>query len=377
MVRIRTVITVELHERAILLEDGLPVRALAPGRHVVWTLKNLSVASYDTRQLTVDMPAEHQMLMSEHDLRVVSVADHERALVKRRGKAVRWLAAGIHLVWTVDKVERTLAGGDKVRVDAIDVLLMDTGAVAADILRDEVKALVPASDYVELIVPDGHVALRTVDGAVDAELGAGRHAAWTTRRKVGLALIDLRDRVLAITGQEVMTKDKVSLRLNAAVTWKVVDARRLGSVARNAEEMIYLAAQMGLREQVAGHTLDELLGARDLLAEAVLPVVAARAQALGLAIVDIGVKDLVLPGEMKTLLNRVTEAVKEAEANVILRREETAATRSMAQTAKVLADNPLLIRLKELEAYKELAAQVGTVHVVIGSEGLSKIELKT
>ena len=74
------------------------------------------------------------------------------------------------------------------------------------------------------------------------------------------------------------------------------------------------------------------------------------APALGLEVLDPGVKDLVLPGEMKVLLNRVIEAQKEAEANVILRREETAATRSMAQTAKVLGENPLLVRLKELEA---------------------------
>ncbi|MDP2345119.1 MAG: slipin family protein [Deltaproteobacteria bacterium] len=216
-----------------------------------------------------------------------------------------------------------------------------------------------------------------VDGAVDAELGAGRHAAWTTRRKVTLTLVDMRERVLAITGQEVMTKDKVSLRLNAAVTWKVVDARRLASVARNAEEVIYLQAQLLLREQVAGHMLDELLASRDLLAEAAAPAIAARAQVLGCAVTGVGVKDLVLPGEMKVLLNRVIEATKVAEANVIQRREETAATRSMAQTAKVLADNPLLVRLKELEAWKELASQVGTVNIVMGAEGLAKLELRT
>ena len=80
---------------------------------------------------------------------------------------------------------------------------------------------------------------------------------------------------------------------------------------------------------------------------------------------------------MKTLLNRVIEAQKEAEANVIFRREETAATRSMAQTAKVLAENPLLVRLKELEAYKELAAKVGQVHLVLGEGALPQLQLKT
>ena len=102
-----------------------------------------------------------------------------------------------------------------------------------------------------------------------------------------------------------------------------------------------------------------------------------RAAALGLDVLDLGLKDLVLPGEMKALLNRVIEAQKEAEANVILRREETAATRSMAQTAKVLAENPLLVRLKELEAYKELAGKVGQVNLVLGTGVLPQLQLKT
>ena len=72
-----------------------------------------------------------------------------------------------------------------------------------------------------------------------------------------------------------------------------------------------------------------------------------RAKAFGVRIERVGVKDVVLPGEMKTLLNRVIEAEKEAAANVILRREETAAMRSLANTARVMADHPVLLRLKE------------------------------
>src|SRR5262249_53123899 len=101
-----------------------------------------------------------------------------------------------------------------------------------------------------------------------------------------------------------------------------------------------------------------------------------RATAVGLELLSFGVKDVVLPGEMKALLNRVIEAQKEAEANVIMRREETAATRSMAQTAKVLAENPLLVRLKELEAYKDLASKVGQVHVVLGEGAAGGLQLK-
>jgi hypothetical protein len=83
----------------------------------------------------------------------------------------------------------------------------------------------------------------------------------------------------------------------------------------------------------------------------------------GLELLDLGLKDLVLPGELKALLNRVIEA-QETEANVILRREETAATRSMAQTAKVSRRTRCSCTLKELEA-NELAEKVGQVNLVL------------
>jgi regulator of protease activity HflC (stomatin/prohibitin superfamily) len=377
----RSVIDIPLHERGVLVEDGVAIRALAPGRHVVWRLiTRVDVVRYDTRLLVVDMPGEHARLFDAGELATVSVGEHERAVVVRRGRPVRWLASGVHLVWTVDRVEvrRPAASGvgalelvSGVRVDVIDV-----GALGADPLRDELRALVPASDYVEAVVPDGHVALRVVDGAVDAELGPGRHAAWTVRRKVAFHVVDLRERILAVTGQDVLTKDKVSLRINVSATWRVVDARKSITVAKGVEDALYLALQLVLREVVATHALDELLARRELLVDVLGPAVRARATALGAEVGDVGVRDVILPGEMKALLNRVIEAQKEAEANVILRREETAAARSMAQTAKVLGENPLLVRLKELEAYKDIAAQIGTVHVVMGEGGLSKLELK-
>ncbi len=217
--------------------------------------------------------------------------------------------------------------------------------------------------------------MRYVDGALDAVLPAGRRAAWTAVQKVQLAVIDTRERLLQIPGQEVMSKDRVTLRLNLAAAYRVADARRLASVARAPDEILYLAVQLASRDAVAARSLDELLAAREALAEEVAKEVAARTQALGLELLRFGVKDLILPGDMKALLNRVIEAQKESEANVILRREETAATRSMAQTAKVLAENPLLVRLKELEAYKELAGKVGRLHVVLGEGSLSSLKL--
>jgi regulator of protease activity HflC (stomatin/prohibitin superfamily) len=293
--------------------------------------------------------------------------------VIRKGRAALWLGEGVHQVWTVERaVDRaTRAVLPMIRIESFDV-----SGVATRPLKDDLKAIAPASDYVEVTAPAGSVALRFVNGVLDAELPAGRHAAFTAVEKVSFAVIDLKERLLHVTGQEVMTKDRVTLRLNLSSAFRVTDARRLATVARNPDDVLYLAMQLAARDAVSSRTLDELLAAREELAKAMTSAVAERASAVGLELSELGLKDLVLPGEMKELLNKVIGAQKEAEANVIFRREETAATRSLAQTAKVLSENPLLVRLKELEAYKDLAHKVGQVHLVLGESALPKLELK-
>src|SRR5205823_12355121 len=135
----------------------------------------------------------------------------------------------------------------------------------------------------------------------------------------------------------------------------------------------YLDVQLAARDYVAGVTLDQLLEGRDAMTKFLEAQVAPRAQLIGLAVQRIGVKDVVLPGEMKTLLNRVIEAEKEAAANTIMRREETAATRSLANTARVMAEQPVLLRLKELESMKEIASHIHEVRVVVGADGLKTL----
>jgi hypothetical protein len=92
---------------------------------------------------------------------------------------------------------------------------------------------------------------------------------------------------------------------------------------------------------------------------------------LGLTIASVGIRDVILPGEMKDLMNRVTEAKKTAEANLIFRREETAAIRSQSNTAKLLADSPMLMRLRELEVLEvlEKVASAGKLNIILGERG--------
>ncbi len=367
-------IYVMVNERVFVVINGLPAQYLVPGRHTVFAwFRTVRIERVSTVNLLAELDAARLALVPAEDLALVNNAPDERAVVYRKGKAALWLGAGSHQVWTV---ERTIARETKAIVPLIKIATLDVSGVETKPLKDDVRAIAPATDYVEVTAPAGCVALRFVNGRLDAELPAGRHAAFTAIEKVTFAVIDLKERLLHVTGQEVMTKDRVSLRLNVSAAFRVTDAQRLATVARNPDDVIYLAMQLAARDAVSSRTLDELLAAREELASAMAGAVGDRAGAVGLALIELGLKDVILPGDMKDLLNKVINAQKEAEANVILRREETAATRSMAQTAKVLSENPLLIRLKELEAYKDLAHKVGQVHLVLGESALPKLELK-
>ncbi|RKH09551.1 slipin family protein [Corallococcus sp. CA047B] len=368
-------VEVAQNERLFVVVNGRAEQYLGPGRHwVVRPFQHVRFERVSVEQPLIRLDEAKLALVPEKDLQVVELGADERAILFHHGQPVQWLKRGQHQVWTAQRLPGRTGRPETptVRVERVDV----SGVVTSP-PSDEVRALIPSTDYTEATAPEGSVALRYVDGVLDAVLPPGRHAAWTVVHKVQFAVIDLRERLLHVTGQEVMTKDRVSLRLNLSAAFRVADARRLSVVSRAPDDVLYLAMQLASREAVATRTLDELLASREAVAESLFAQVKAGAENVGLELLRFGIKDVVLPGEMKELLNRVIQAQKEAEANVIMRREETAATRSMAQTAKVLAENPLLVRLKELEAYKDLASKVGQVHLVLGEGAVPTLQLKS
>ena len=181
--------------------------------------------------------------------------------------------------------------------------------------------------------------------------------------------MDLRETELQIVGQEVMTNDKVSIRVNVIVKYRIVDPVKSHETVTNLRDALYSETQMSARRFAASMTLEQMLERRNEGVDEMVERVQTRASEWGVDVLSIDLKDVVLPGEMKVILNRVIEAQKEAEANVILRREETAATRSLANTAKMLEQNPTLMRLKELEAIKEISGSVGNITVVTNELG--------
>src|SRR5690606_24084039 len=141
---------------------------------------------------------------------------------------------------------------------------------------------------------------------------------------------------------------RVSLRINLSANYQVTDAQQAVLKVKDFAAFIYRELQFGLREVVGDKSLDELLAEKDALNSAIQDGVRAKLSAHGINLLSVGIKDIILPGDMKAILNQVVEAQKEAEANLIKRREETQAMRSLHNTAKMMENNPVLLRLKEL-----------------------------
>jgi regulator of protease activity HflC (stomatin/prohibitin superfamily) len=210
----------------------------------------------------------------------------------------------------------------------------------------------------------------SVDGRLLRTLAPGLHGFWNFSRNVRVELTDLRVQELAVQGQEIMTRDKVSLRLNLSALYRVRDPVLMHERLPRHRDYLHRTLQFALRQAVAERTLDELLAAKGALEAEMQETVRGRIEAQGLALEDLGLKDVILPGEMKEILNQVVQAEKAAQANLIRRREETAATRSLLNTAKLMEQNPLLLRLKELETLERVTDRVGNLTLFGGLESV-------
>ncbi|EMH4164352.1 slipin family protein [Pluralibacter gergoviae] len=215
-------------------------------------------------------------------------------------------------------------------------------------------------------VPAWHVGVLKIDGQTQALLPSGLSAYWKINHLVEAEVVDTRLQVMEVSGQEILTKDKVNLRLNLAANWRYRDVLQAFAQLTKPLEHLYRELQFALREAVGTRTLDELLEDKQIIDEVVSAQVKTRMTPFGIEVASLGVKDIVLPGDMKTILSRVVEAEKSAQANVIRRREETAATRSLLNTAKVMENNPVALRLKELETLERVAERIDKISVFGG-----------
>jgi regulator of protease activity HflC (stomatin/prohibitin superfamily) len=253
-----------------------------------------------------------------------------------------------------------------VRVDVVD-------ARGVLVEHEQLTALLALPGTTALLEPvaveAGHVGLLFRDGRHEATLAPGAYALWKGVARARVLPVDLREQVVDVNGQDIITADKVTLRMNAVVTFKVVDALKAVTTVEDHRQALYREAQLALRAVVGARTLEALLGEKEAVARDLDGALRQRVAAIGLEVVSLGIRDVILPGEMKELMNKVIEAQKAAEAALITRREETAAMRSQANTARLMEQNPTLMRLR-VEALERVADK-GRLSVVVGEGGLA------
>jgi regulator of protease activity HflC (stomatin/prohibitin superfamily) len=298
---------------------------------------------------------------------IVELSEHEAGLVYKNGKLAGVLAPGKRQLYWKGPIE--------VKVEKVDIAAAPEVAapVAKLLARAKQPLLAQATDAVTSVeVPDTSVALLIVDGTFVKLLDPGLHVFWKFQRTVKVEMIDRRVQTMEVSGQDILTKDKVSLRVNLTALWQAEDVIKAREALQNFVEYVYKELQFALREAIGSRTLDELLGAKGDLDREIQASARGKIEQHGIKLASVGIKDVILPGEMKEILNRVVEAEKVAQANLIKRREETAATRSLLNTARLMDENPTLLRLKELETLEKVTEKVDKLTVFGGLDGVLK-----
>jgi regulator of protease activity HflC (stomatin/prohibitin superfamily) len=361
-----TKIRIKKHERGLWFRHGDFRRVLQPGAHRFWSrlwnpVKD-RVEVFDTMKTHFTHPMLDVLLQHDHvldTLHVVDLTDVERALIWKDDRLAFILGPGRHALWKTPY---------RLYVEAFNVN-------AFRFEHPRLQAVLQHADALKWLdgvqVNAGEQVLLYRDGVLVQRLGEGLHVYWKHAGKVKWTAVDLREQVADVAGQEIITSDKVTLRVNLLVNWQVTDPVLMSTVVSDGAQALYREAQLALRAAVGTRTLDALLADKESVGGEVRAVLARRTEAFGVAVRGVGLRDIILPGDMKTLLNQVIAAQKEAEANLIKRREETAAARSQANTAKLLAESPQLQRLKVLELLKDVLAETNATFV-LGSGDLTE-----
>lgn len=197
-------------------------------------------------------------------------------------------------------------------------------------------------------------------GRLGRMLEPGAHRYWGAGYT--LRAVDMRPWVVLVPTQEVPTADGVPVKVTVSGTARVTDATTYVTGARDADQALYLAVQIALRELVAVTTVDNLLTGRGDLGAALLAGIRGL-EALGIAMEQLEVRDISLPGELKRAQTEVLVARAQGTAALERARGETASLRSLANAARIAADNPALLQLRLLQ---QLDASSGHT-VVLGA----------
>jgi regulator of protease activity HflC (stomatin/prohibitin superfamily) len=234
--------------------------------------------------------------------------------------------------------------------------------VAGLVVLIAVAALLVRVQFTRYAVPEGFVALLYRDGKYERLLSAGAH--WVHALHTRVSYVDLRERTVSVPGQEVLSRDQVSLKVSLLLTFRVQDPERAEHAVQDYTQALYAEAQLALRSHVAGLECEALVSERLPLGTQLQQQVAASAAAYGLSVQRVDLKDVMLPAELKRVFTEVLRAKKEGLAALEKARAESAALRSLANAARLVEAQPALLNLRVLQTLGDSGQRANSTFVM-------------
>lgn len=357
------------NERGFLFKDGKFIKVLKAGKYYTYGDRFIEVVSVEepvsSDYCSLNTLLESEDIKKETDIvEIGRVGKQEIALHFVDGDFFDVLKHGKHAYWNI---------GKKHEFRIVDITSPE---VSDDIPNEIFNTEYMSSAFVTKVsVSPYQKAVLYFNRRFERLLEPGIYYFWKNDVYIDVSYVDTRIKQMNIQGQEIMTQDKVSLRVNFVCNYKINDYVKIITEIDSFAEQIHIAAQLAIRDYVGKYKLDEVLSSKDELSEFVLGRLKSKEKELFVEFSDAGVKDIILPGEIRDIMNTVLVAEKKAQASVITRREEVASTRSLLNTAKLMDENSTLYKLKELEYIERICENVGSINLSGNSDIISQLAL--
>ena len=353
---------VNMYETALVYKDGALYQVLSQGKYRTWNRKveihNMATPFRPT--IDLDLLLKNDELTKRLD--IVEVMDNEIAIQMKNGNFHKLLTAGRYAYW-----KSAISYTYKV----IDLSSVD---ISSDINKKILQRM-EIRPYVQTaLVESFEKGMLYIDGKYVKELEPGLYYYWKGDKTIAVSKTDLRKQQMEVSGQELLTKDKAGVRINFYANYQIIDMVKAVVETKDVSKQFYMLMQLGLREYVGKYSLDELLANKESATSYITQYATAKAGEMGIRLLGCGIRDVILPGDMREIMNQVLVAEKRAQANVIMRREETASTRSLLNTAKLMEGSEMLYKLKEMEYVEKIAENIQTISLSGGGDLVGQLK---
>ncbi len=187
--------------------------------------------------------------------------------------------------------------------------------------------------------------------------------------------VDIRTKAVDVPDQKAITRDNVSITVNAVIYYKISDASKAILEVEDYKYAIFQYAQTTMRNIVGEVTLDELLASRDKIADRIREIVDSETTSWGLKVQNVELKDVSLPTELERVIGKQAEAEREKRAVIITSEGELAASENMAKAAAMLSSAPGALHLRTLQSINDMSSdQSNTVVYMLPVEALKALE---